>query len=86
MIELPDSSVKLSVLKAAKQLKDSTSFKKVYINPDQNEAERKLTKELVLERNKLNEQLELKGELNKPFRFGIRNNEIKKFKANQSSI
>ena len=78
LVELPDSSVKLSVLKAAKQLEDSTSFKKVYINPDLNESERKLTKDVVLERNKLNEELQSEGKLNKPFRYGIRNNEIKK--------
>ena len=84
LIELPDSSIKVSVLKAAKQLKDSMCFKKVYINPDLNESERKLTKDLVLERNKLNEELQLEGKLNKPFRYGIRNNEIRKFRANQS--
>jgi hypothetical protein len=45
-----------------------------------NESERKSTKDLVLERNKLNEGLQSEGKFNKPFRYGIRNNEIKKFK------
>ena len=86
LIELPDSSDKLEILKAAKQLKNSTNFESVYINPDQNESERKITKELVLERNKLNNDLKLRGELNNPFRYGIRNNEVKKIKAKQPSI
>jgi hypothetical protein len=81
LIELPDSSDKLYVLKSAKQLKNSNNFKRVYINPDQSESERILTKELVHKRNKLNEELNAKGDLNKPFRYGIRNNEVIKFKA-----
>ena len=81
LIELPDSSDKLHVLKSAKQLKNSTNFQRVYINPDQSESERRITKELVQKRNKLNEELNAKGELNKPFRYGIRNNEVIKFKS-----
>jgi hypothetical protein len=54
LIELPDSSDKLYVLKSAKQLKNSTNFQRVYINPDQSESERRITKELVQKRNKLN--------------------------------
>lgn len=81
LIELPDSSDKLYVLKSAKQLKNSNNFKSFYINPDQSESERILTKELVHKRNKLNEELNAKGDLNKPFRYGIRNNEVIKFKA-----
>jgi hypothetical protein len=82
LVELPDSSDKFAILKAAKQLKDSESFKKVSIHPDQNELERKFTKSLILKRNKLNEELNLKGQLNNPFRFGIRNNEVKKIRTN----
>ena len=82
LVELPDSSDKFEILKAAKLLRNSTTFQKVYINPDQNESERKLTKELVMKRNQLNEELKSRGDLNNPFRYGIRNNEVKKFKAN----
>jgi hypothetical protein len=79
LVELPDSS---EILKAAKLLRNSTTFHKVYINPDQNESERKLTKELVMKRNQLNEEVKSRGDLNNPFRYEIRNNEVKKFKAN----
>ncbi len=81
LIELPDSSDKFTILKAAKVLKDSKKFQKVYINPDQTESERKLTKSLVIERKKLNDDLKSKGTLNMPFRYGIRNNEVVMFKA-----
>ena len=76
LIELPSISDRNTMLKEAKRLKAVTKFKGVYINPDQNEAERKLTGDLVKERNAKNQKLENDGKLNKPFRYGIRDNRV----------
>jgi hypothetical protein len=76
LVELPSTMVKIMVLKAAKMLKGNEKYENVYINPDQNEAELKLTRELVSDRNERIKKLELKGKLNKPFRYGFRFNRV----------
>jgi hypothetical protein len=76
LIELPSNIDRNTVLKAAKNLKTNNKFKGIYINPDQSEAERKLTGELVKERNVKNQLLDNEGKLNKPFRWGIRDNKV----------
>ena len=76
LVELPSCADRNSILKEAKKLKLNNKFKGVYINPDQNEAERKLTSELVKERNAKNDQLDKEGKLNQPFRYGIRDYKV----------
>ncbi len=76
LVEFKSIKEKLMVLKAAKKLHKSTKFKDIYINPDQSEVERNQTKELVKQRNESNKQLENEGCLNKPFRYGIRDNRV----------
>ena len=78
MVELATTEDKMNVLKKAKKIKGNAVFENVYINPDQNEAERKLTKELVKDRNEKNKILEKEGKLNQPFRYGIRGNGVVK--------
>lgn len=76
LVELNSKDDQLITLKSAKKLKDTKRFTKVFINPDQNEAERNQTRDLVKERNEKNDQLKNKGTLNKPFRYGIRDNRV----------
>ena len=76
LVELPSISDRNSVLKTAKVLKSTSRYQGVYINPDLNEAERKLTSELVKERNEKNKKLVEENKLNKPFRYGIRDNRV----------
>jgi hypothetical protein len=83
LVELPSNIDRNKVLKEAKNLKSNNKFKGVYINPDQNEAERKLTGELVKERNIKNQQLDNEGKLNKPFRWGIRDNKVVQITINK---
>jgi hypothetical protein len=72
LVELDKPGDRLAVLKAAKRLGDCEKYKRVYINPDMSQGERKLMRELVNERKEKNNKLEADGRLNKPFRYGIR--------------
>ena len=76
LVELSDVSLRNPVLLAAKTLRTSEVFKSVFISPDLTEAERLLEYKLRQERNKLNADL---GE-ESPFRYGIRGNQLQKFK------
>lgn len=79
LVELTDASLRNPVLLAAKSLRNSSAYKSVYISPDLTEAERQLDYQLRQERNKLNTEL---GN-NSPFRYGIRGNQLQKFKKIQ---
>jgi len=76
LVELGDVSLRNPVLLAAKKLRTSDDHKSIYISPDLTEAERQLDYQLRQERNKLNASL---GH-DSPFRYGIRGNQIQKFK------
>ena len=76
LVELAEVSLRNPVLLAAKKLKTSKDHMDVYISPDLTEAERRLDYELRQERNKLNTQLGKES----PFRYGIRGNQLQKFK------
>lgn len=78
LVELTDVSVRNPVLLAAKKLRGSEDHKLVYISPDLTEAERQLDYKLRQERNKLNASLTADS----PFRYGIRGNQIQRFKKN----
>ena len=58
----------------AKKLKESTSFRNVFINFDLTIAQQALTKQLINERNKLNRELK-EQDINNYY-YGIRNNKI----------
>ena len=84
---------KLRVLKAAKTLKDSSDFKKVFINQDLTQTELAIQIQLRKERNTKNDQLQemdsngrkyglhkFGGQIDTKFYWGIRNGEIKRIK------
>mgnify|MGYP003555905975 FL=1 len=79
LVELTDASLRNPTLLAAKGLRSNSTYKAVYISPDLTEAERQLDYQLRQERNKLNAQL---GN-DSPFRYGIRGNQLHKFKKAQ---
>jgi hypothetical protein len=78
LVELTDASLRNPVLLAAKKLRTSEEHKQIYISPDLTEAERQLDYKLRQERNKLNASLTPDS----PFRYGIRGNQIQRFKKN----
>ena len=93
LVELEDTDSKMEVLKAASKLRDSTDYKKVYINRDLTQAEMKREKELRVMRNERNEKLpngtghkrtgrhKFEGDdEDSDFFWGIRNGELKKIK------
>lgn len=78
LVELAESSLRNPILLAAKKLRSSDNHKSIYISPDLTEAERQLDYQLRQERNKLNSSLAVDS----PFRYGIRGNQIQRFKKN----
>jgi hypothetical protein len=78
LVEFADASLRNPVLLAAKKLRTSEDHKLVYISPDLTEAERQLDYKLRQERNKLNASLTADS----PFRYGIRGNQLQRFKRN----
>jgi hypothetical protein len=76
MVEMATPADKMDVLRGSKQLRQRNEYKEVYINPDQDEEERKMTRKLVDERNRKNEALRQAGKFNLPFRYGIRRNAV----------
>ena len=80
---LPNKDDRLSVLKASKLLRNSTTFVKVYINPDLTIAQRNEEKSLIAERNYLNDQrLKSKNPEDLKYYFGIRNRVVKRIPCN----
>jgi hypothetical protein len=78
LVELNDTSLRNPLLLAAKKLRTSDDHKQIYISPDLTEAERQLDYKLRQERNKMNATLAPDS----PFRYGIRGNQIQRFKKN----
>lgn len=78
LVELSDKSLRNPILLAAKKLKNYNEHERVYISPDLTEAERQLDFQLRQERNKLNAALGSES----PFRYGIRGNQLQRFKKN----
>ncbi len=79
LVELKDDAIRNPLLLAAKKLREKEEFRTIYISPDLTETERALDFELRKQRNEANSKLEE----NSPFRFGIRGNQIVKFKKQQ---
>ena len=71
--------VRNEILKAARELKNSTKFQNVFISPDLSPYQRKRLNELKLIRNDLNKKLNV---LPSPvsYYYGIRNNKVIKIK------
>ncbi len=76
LVELKEEANRNPLLLAAKKLRDSNIFKSVYLSPDLTETERALDYELRKQRNEANNGLSQDS----PFRYGIRGNQIVKFK------
>ncbi|ESO08348.1 hypothetical protein HELRODRAFT_169160 [Helobdella robusta] len=76
LVGLSDAAIRNPVLLATKKLIDFDKFKFVYVSPDLTEAERQLYYKLRQERNRLN--AELGADLS--FRYGIRGNQVQKFR------
>ena len=75
------------VLSAAKKLKESVKFKKVFINRDLTSVEIVQLKQLIVTRNDLNKKLEIRNATSSTiatYRYGIRSNRVVKilFKKN----
>ena len=75
------------VLSAAKKLKESVKFKKVFINKDLTSVEIVQLKQLIVTRNDLNKKLEVSNATSSTiatYRYGIRSNRVVKilFKKN----
>ena len=79
LVEMANRESKIETLKKAKTLRSSVRHKGVFIGPDQTQAEREYTKELLKKRKELNDSI---GQ-DCGYRFGIRNNEIVKIRINQ---
>ena len=79
LVELNEASLRNPVQLAAKKLRSIDEHKLLYVSPDLTVAERELDFKLRQERNKMN------GELGTdlPFRYGIRGNQLQKFKKSQ---
>lgn len=76
LVNLADSNLQNKILISSKKLKLLPSFKNIYISPDLTDAERQQDFILRTERNKLNNALKETD----PFWYGIRGNQIQKFK------
>ena len=79
LVEFEDAAIRNPILLAAKKLREVEEYKTVYISPDLTETERALDYELRRQRNEANSKLEA----NSPFRYGIRGNQIIRFKKLQ---
>jgi hypothetical protein len=77
VIQMKNKDEKLNVLKIAKNLRTIDGYDKVYINNDLTSNERNLMKQLIKERDELNEKENTKDDKCNHF-YGIRNFEIKK--------
>ena len=94
IIEFENSTQKLRVLKASKQLNRTGEHKNIYINPDRTTAEIEIEKKLRLERNQKNSELEFngsngmkfgkfsfsQGKQPEDFYWGIRNSKLQRIK------
>lgn len=74
VVVLKDKAERNKILFAAKKLKASSNFKDVFLAPDLTESQRIRFKELVQERNKLNEQRS--EEIKKTKQYVIRDNKV----------
>jgi hypothetical protein len=95
LMECDSKETKMSILKAAKNLKNNTAYKSIYINNDLTHAQLELEKKLRKERNEKNSSLPETGPNNlkyglhvfgdsgveSKFYWGIRNGELKKIKV-----
>ena len=95
LLECVNKEQKLSILKAARGLRESARYKDVYINSDLTSAQLEQGKKLRLERNDRNSKLTLTDDRNlkyglhkfgddqaeSKYYWGIRNGEIKKIKV-----
>ena len=74
VVVLKDKAERNKIIFAAKKLKASSNFKDVFLAPDLTESQRIRFKELVQERNKLNEQRN--EEIKKTKQYVIRDNKV----------
>ena len=95
LMECDSKETKMSILKAAKNFKNNTAYKSIYINNDLTHAQLELEKKLRKERNEKNSSLPETGPNNlkyglhvfgdsgveSKFYWGIRNGELKKIKV-----
>lgn len=74
------------ILKAAKILKNSTTYKNVFIGPDMTIAQRIMHKKLLEERNKKNNEIrDENGQITGEFYYGIRDEKVVKINAKKSN-
>jgi len=78
LIKLASNINILDILASAKLLRNCSEFDKVYINADLTKAGRSLKSELRKQRDAKNKE---EAENEQPFRWGIRGNEIKRFRV-----
>jgi len=76
LIELEEDSLRNKILASAKILRNNEQHKNIYVSPDLTEAQRLQDFNLRTERNKMNAQ----RKQDDPFWYGIRGNQIVKFK------
>jgi hypothetical protein len=76
LVELAEDNLRNKILASAKKLRSNEEQKSIYISPDLTEAQRLQDFNLRAERNKMNAQ----RKPDDPFWFGIRGNQIVKFK------
>ena len=77
------------VLSAAKRLKGSVKFNKVFINKDLTTAEIVQLKQLIATRNDLNKNLEERNSTSSTiatYRYGIRNNRVVKVALKKTKL
>lgn len=79
LVELQEESLRNPILVEARKLRSISHYSNVYISPDLTEAERQQDFALRTERNRLNNT---RSESD-PFWYGIRGNQIQKFKKKQ---
>jgi hypothetical protein len=76
LVELKEEANRNPLLLAAKKLREIETFKLVYISPDLTETERALYYELRKQRNEADRSLPTDS----PFRYGIRGNQLVRFR------
>lgn len=79
IVELSNDSERNPLLLAAKKLRSSERYEKIYISPDLTEAQRKEEYDLRQLRNELNSKLDADS----PFRYGIRGDRCKPIPKNK---
>lgn len=84
IIEFRNNEEKMNILKQAKLLRNIEGYNGVYINNDLTKNERELLKQLIMERNRRNEEENTKN-TECTYYYGIRNFEIKQIKKKVSA-